>query len=1108
MAISTVSFNNTPQAVDDYYSFTQTGLYADVQCTITLAVMANDLGGQAKTLYSLDDGEENEGSATSADLLVKDAVDTDNFSQNGALIEIRADGKVAYSMTTDSMAHFQYLAAGEIGHDSFTYAIRLSNGALSWATATIEIRGVNDAAVISGDGSGAVLEAASPGTPTASGTLVATDVDNPDNLFQPDSGATTYGSFAVDVDGNWTYTLNDGNPAVDALNVGGTLPDSFVVKSADGTEHLVTITINGSNDAPTTTPVALVAIDEDSGARLITQAELLDNAADIDSPSLTATDLSIAAGNGELLDNGDGTWTYTPAADDDGDVSFNYSITDGSASVAGSATLDINPVNDAPTTTPVALAAIDEDSGARLITQAELLANAADIDSPSLTATDLSIAAGNGELLDNGDGTWTYTPAADDDTEVSFNYSITDGDLTANGSATLDINPVNDAPTAADGAASTDEDSPIITGTLPAASDIEGDSVTYALGATHAANGTVVVYADGTFDYSPNENVNGEDSFSFVVDDGNGGSNEYSYTVTVDPVNDAPLVTATDTLSYTENQAASAINSSLTVADTDSPNLSGAKASLSGNFHAGEDVLGFGNQNGITGSYDAVTGVLTLSGTASVANYQAALRSVTYFNASEGPSGDTRTISFQVDDGALLSNIATGSVEVTPVDDGPSIIANSQVNYSTQNSNAEVAFISGFSFQDADSGSNNVTVTINSNNVGDALNVLTGSGVTTAGAGTSVLTLTGTIADINAFIAGDHIKWNPLGNNSPSQDFTISIDDNGVLAGGNLASKTVRYAFTSLGLSGSANVVSFAGWSLNALNANALGGDDVITTTWHNGPSATAVSYVGGQPTSTPGDSITLAFTAGQLEEILGNSTFRAALGGYLDGSPSGATLDLDATSWNATVSGFETAKLALASGNDGIVTYAAVGSSLPAYLAGLTGDGGDNLRVGTAAGETLSGDAGNDILVGMGGNDLLLGGIGSDLLLGSAGNDVLTGGAGNDILAGGNGADSLVFGETGALNVDAVIDYSYVEGDSLDLSALLDANFDFGAGSLVADFVQLVQAGSSITVQVDTDGTANGVNFADVAVLTNYGTSGSDLVNTWFGDVEQTLTV
>ncbi|MNT99443.1 hypothetical protein D3C72_2422910 [compost metagenome] len=82
------------------------------------------------------------------------------------------------------------------------------------------------------------------------------------------------------------------------------------------------------------------------------------------------------------------------------------------------------------------------------------------------------------------------------------------------------------------------------------------------------------------------------------------------------------------------------------------------------------------------------------------------------------------------------------------------------------------------------------------------------------------------------------------------------------------------------------------------------------------------------------------------------------------------------------------------------------------------------------------------------------------------------------------------------------------MEGDKLDLSALLDANFDFGSGSQVSDFVQLVQAGSSITVQVDTDGTVNGANFTDVAVLTNYGTTGADLVRAWFGDVDHTLTV
>ena len=208
-----------------------------------------------------------------------------------------------------------------------------------------------------------------------------------------------------------------------------------------------TLDITPVNDAPTTSPVTLAPIAEDSGARLITQAELLANAADVDGPALTATGLAISSGAGTLVDNGDGTWSYTPALNDDTSVSFSYTVTDGSLSAAGSATLDITPVNDAPTTSPVTLAPIAEDSGARLITQAELLANAADIDGPTLTATGLAISSGAGSLVDNGDGTWTYTPALNDDTSVSFSYTVTDGSLSVAGSATLDITPVNDAPT-------------------------------------------------------------------------------------------------------------------------------------------------------------------------------------------------------------------------------------------------------------------------------------------------------------------------------------------------------------------------------------------------------------------------------------------------------------------------------------------------------------------------------------------------------------------------------------------------------------------------------------------------------------------------------------
>ena len=78
--------------------------------------------------------------------------------------------------------------------------------------------------------------------------------------------------------------------------------------------------------------------------------------------------------------------------------------------------------------------------------KAQLLANASDIDGPSLTATGLMITSGTGKLIDNGDGTWLYTPAPDDDTAVGFSYNISDTETTIMGSAILDLIPVNDAP--------------------------------------------------------------------------------------------------------------------------------------------------------------------------------------------------------------------------------------------------------------------------------------------------------------------------------------------------------------------------------------------------------------------------------------------------------------------------------------------------------------------------------------------------------------------------------------------------------------------------------------------------------------------------------------
>src|SRR5206468_355332 len=85
------------------------------------------------------------------------------------------------------------------------------------------------------------------------GDLLSTDADNTTDAFQAvAAGAATanhYGSYGVSAAGVWTYTLDNSNTAVQALNVGGTLSDSFTVLSEDGTAQVVNITINGTNDA-------------------------------------------------------------------------------------------------------------------------------------------------------------------------------------------------------------------------------------------------------------------------------------------------------------------------------------------------------------------------------------------------------------------------------------------------------------------------------------------------------------------------------------------------------------------------------------------------------------------------------------------------------------------------------------------------------------------------------------------------------------------------------------------------------------------------------------------------------------------------------------------
>ncbi len=108
-----------------------------------------------------------------------------------------------------------------------------------------------------------------PGTPIATGDLTSTDVDNPPDAWDAVSaslrGASGYGTYTLTAGGAWTYSLDNTNAAVQALNVGGTLTDTFTAFTVDGTAQLVTVTIHGANDAAVISGTTAGAVTEAGG---------------------------------------------------------------------------------------------------------------------------------------------------------------------------------------------------------------------------------------------------------------------------------------------------------------------------------------------------------------------------------------------------------------------------------------------------------------------------------------------------------------------------------------------------------------------------------------------------------------------------------------------------------------------------------------------------------------------------------------------------------------------------------------------------------------------------------------------------------------------------
>ncbi|HCG8470299.1 TPA: tandem-95 repeat protein [Vibrio parahaemolyticus] len=314
-----------------------------------------------------------------------------------------------------------------------------------------------------------------------------------------------------------------------------------------------------------TTPVTLDAIEEDGGSIIITTEELLSNVDDEDKDTLSVENLIIDKGNGTLVDNGDGTWTFTPQIDDDTEVSFTFDIIDDEdLVVSGSANLDILPINDAPNAENDVITT-EEDTAVTI----NVLVNDSDVEGDVLSIQSASVPSEQGSV-DIVGGKLVFTPAENFNGEATITYIVTDGDLTDEAKVTVTVTPVNDSPVAVDDTTSIQEDTAVTIDVLTNDTDVDGDKLSIESASVPKEQGTVEV-VDGKLVFTPAENFNGDAEITYTVTDGE-LTDEAKVTVTVNPVNDAPTIKVEAVESITEDAVSTdTVVATLTVRDTDTP---------------------------------------------------------------------------------------------------------------------------------------------------------------------------------------------------------------------------------------------------------------------------------------------------------------------------------------------------------------------------------------------------------------------------------------------------------------------------------------------------------------------------------------------------------
>ena len=451
----------------------------------------------------------------------------------------------------------------------------------------------------------------------------------------------------------------------------------------------------------------------------------------------------------------------------------------------------------------------------------------------------------------------------------------------------------NRAPTANDDAVATGEDAGVAIAPLGNDSDPDGNVLSVASVDGTGAAGSVSVSPDGTIGYDPNgafEDLSpGEtetDSFTYRATDGSLQSGPATVRLTIEGANDAPEPqTSSGSAAYTEGASPVAADPGVAVDDVDDVNLAGATARITGGYVANEDALSFDppSGSGITGTYDSGTGVLTLTGTATVAQYEAVLRSVKFETAGDGPSPNPRAVEFRVRDASDQSAPASRALTVTGVNDAPFVNTSAGTASYTENG-AGTAVDPQIDVGDPDSVNfKGARVAISSAIAEDQLLFIPQNGITgTYDSGTGVLTLTGQATRAQYRQALTSVRYANLSDHPSAATRTVSfrvrdqfdLDSNTVartvtVEPVNDAPVNTLPAGPTIDEGGSTNF----GAGPDFLIADPDSDPDILTTTLSAPDGDIAVGSGSGSVVDN-GESVQITGTAAQINERLADVTY------------------------------------------------------------------------------------------------------------------------------------------------------------------------------------------------------------------------------------------